>query len=148
MRSADCSAGFSLVEVTIALGVVAVCLVGIFGLLPTGLKTNRASNEQIAAIELAGAVDADLRSTPKTSTQSAVFAIPLATGATVYVKQDGTVGMQAASRWRVEVILNTPAGGSKSATSGRILVSWPAQQDDLTKAEGSEIVFIALDRSS
>ncbi|HEV2841922.1 MAG TPA: hypothetical protein VGW39_11395 [Chthoniobacterales bacterium] len=32
--------GFSLVEVTLALGVASVCLIAIFGLLPVGLRTN------------------------------------------------------------------------------------------------------------
>lgn len=42
-------AGFSLVEVTLALGIVSFCLVAIVGLLPVGLQTAKASREHAAA---------------------------------------------------------------------------------------------------
>ena len=41
--------GFSLVEVTLALGVASVCLIAIFGLLPVGLRTNQDAIQQVAA---------------------------------------------------------------------------------------------------
>lgn len=138
---------FSLVEVTIALGVAALCLLAVFGLLPIGLKTTQSSSAQISASDLAVAIDADLRATSKGAAESALFGISMTTGSTIYLKEDGTVGSQTESRWRVQVMFNAPAGGSKMATSGRILVSWPAQQEDLSKAAGSENFFIALDRN-
>jgi len=58
------SQGFSLVEVTLALGVAAVCLLAIFGLLPIGLNSNQASVEQTTAASLTRSIISDLRSTP------------------------------------------------------------------------------------
>lgn len=54
------SRGFSLVEVSIALGIAAFCLVVIVGLLPAGLKAVKTSREEIAAAhcleQIAGAI--------------------------------------------------------------------------------------------
>ena len=55
---------FSLVEVTIALGVAAICLIGIFGLLPIGLQTDQNATEQSRALGISSVVIADLRATP------------------------------------------------------------------------------------
>lgn len=43
------SVAFSLVEVTMALGIVSFCLVAVVGLLPVGLQTAKNSREQAAA---------------------------------------------------------------------------------------------------
>ena len=58
--------GFSLVEVTLALGVASVCLIAIFGLLPVGLRTNQDAIQQGSAADILGAVMADLRATSVT----------------------------------------------------------------------------------
>ena len=67
-------AGFSLVEVTLAIGIAAFCLMAVFGVMPIGLQTSRNAASQTAATNIMAAVVADLRATPKpnaTSTQSA-----------------------------------------------------------------------------
>jgi type II secretory pathway pseudopilin PulG len=64
-------AAFSLVEVTLALGVMAFCLVALLGLLPVGMNSNRAALEQTAAASVANAVAVDLRQTPLAVTGSA-----------------------------------------------------------------------------
>jgi Tfp pilus assembly protein PilV len=58
---------FSLVEVTLALGVAAISLIAIFGLLVTGTQTNHTAIEQTASSDILTAVAVDLRATPKTS---------------------------------------------------------------------------------
>src|ERR1043165_9212597 len=58
---------FSLVEVTLALGVAAVSLLAIFGLLPIGVKTNQIAIEQTASNDVLSAVTANLRATPLTT---------------------------------------------------------------------------------
>ena len=55
------AAGFSLIEVTLALGVAVFCLVTLFGLLPVGLTSNQDSLEQTMAGNIASAIVADLR---------------------------------------------------------------------------------------
>lgn len=56
---------FSLVEVVIALGIIAFCLVGLIGLLPVGLTTARNTQEEAAAAvafsDLANAIRAARR---------------------------------------------------------------------------------------
>jgi type II secretory pathway pseudopilin PulG len=60
-RSLLGSAAFSLVEVTLALGVAAFCLIAVFGLLPTGLKTQQASIQQTTANEIISQIYSVLR---------------------------------------------------------------------------------------
>src|SRR6266511_307398 len=52
---------FSLVEVTLALGVAAFCLVVLLGLLPTGLKTQQARIQQTTANAIISTIWSDLR---------------------------------------------------------------------------------------
>ena len=66
---------FSLVEVTLALGVAAFCLLAVFGLVPVGVQTNRNATSQTAAANIMAAVVGDLRATPKANTTSAQFGI-------------------------------------------------------------------------
>ena len=62
--------GFSLVEVTLALGIAAFCLLTVFALIPVAALTNRNATSQTAATNIMAAVVADLRATPKTNTTS------------------------------------------------------------------------------
>ena len=57
-------AAFSLVEVTVALGVMAFVMLAIFGLVPIGLSSNATALQQTAAVNLATGIIADLRQTP------------------------------------------------------------------------------------
>src|SRR5437763_5836895 len=89
------SRAFSLVEVTLALGVAAFSLIAIFGLLVTGTQTNHTAVEQSASSDILTAVAADLRATPKTSLTSTQFGISIPasgnTGAisTIYFSSEG-----------------------------------------------------------
>jgi type II secretory pathway pseudopilin PulG len=55
------SAGFSLVEVTLALGVAAICLVTMLGLLPASLKTQQTSIQQTRANQIISQICSILR---------------------------------------------------------------------------------------
>lgn len=122
---------FSLVEVTLALGVAAFCLIVMLGLLPAGINANRAGSEQTVATGLAAAVAADLRAA---SAQGPRFGFEKATGLqTRYLAEDGTVSAVATtagaapSRYRVSV--QCGARNGLEAVPVRILVSWPAAAD-------------------
>jgi type II secretory pathway pseudopilin PulG len=54
-------AAFSLVEVTLALGVAALCLIAVLGLLPTSLKTQQTSMQQTTANQIISTIFSDLR---------------------------------------------------------------------------------------
>lgn len=56
------SAGFSLVEVAIAIAIVAYVIFGIVGLLPTGMKAFRSANQQAGAANILGNLSESIRS--------------------------------------------------------------------------------------
>ena len=145
----DAQRAFSLVEVTLALGVMAIGLVSIFGLLPTGLNSNQAATQQTATINLITAIQSDLRGTPATIDTSSLFALPLSRdSAVLYFTENGTLlPSKVNALYRATVYLKKPSAGVKTATTGRIVISWPAQQDDILKATGSTEAFIALNRN-
>jgi uncharacterized protein (TIGR02598 family) len=136
---------FSLVEVTLALGVMAVCLIAILGLLPTGVNSNQASIEQTAASAILTAISEDVRGTPKTENLSLRFKIRIPEGDTLYFTENGTADTQTKSRYRASILFSPST--NRLATTGRILVTWPAQQNDVSKALGSTEAFVALDRN-
>ena len=59
------TAAFSLVEVTLALGVAAFCMIAVFGLLPVGVQTNQRATSQTSATSIMANVIADLRAKAK-----------------------------------------------------------------------------------
>src|ERR1043166_2732871 len=71
---------FSLVELTLALGVAAFCLLAVFGLVPIGVQTNRNATSQTAAANIMASLIADLRATPRCVETSTQFQITLGTG--------------------------------------------------------------------
>jgi uncharacterized protein (TIGR02598 family) len=168
--------GFSLVEVTLALGLAAFAMVAIFGLLPTGLRSNQTSTEQMAAAGMASGIVADLQaapvSIPPQDTISPRFQISLkapngsgtAQRTTFFLGEDGApagaVNADANStlkpRYRATVYV-TPAAASgdtyqRTATTVRILITWPALADpsaaaDPQKFAGSFEAITMLDRN-
>lgn len=69
---------FSLVEVTLALGLVSFCLVGLMGLLMTGFTGVRSSYEQNAATFLLEQITADVKAGLEVGESSSlIYGIPL-----------------------------------------------------------------------
>ena len=66
-RSIVSTSAFSLVELTLALGIAAFCLIAVFGLMPVGVQTNRNATSQTAATNIIASVIADMRATPATT---------------------------------------------------------------------------------
>jgi len=60
-RALSDASAFSLVEVTLALGVAAFCLIAVLGLLPTSLKTQQVSIQQTTANQIVSTVFSFLR---------------------------------------------------------------------------------------
>ena len=170
---------FSLVEVTLALGVMAFCLVAVMGLLPVGFNSNQAAIEQTAAAGIAAGLVADLRQTPvgTVSTPAQIspryqITIPAITGsstaiATLFLTEDGTVASSTPStaenaaidvtqnpRYRATMVFARSGSvtGDRSATSVRMMVTWPALSDPAggtlpKQFSGSFETMIALDRN-
>jgi uncharacterized protein (TIGR02598 family) len=149
---------FSLVEVTLALGVAAISLLVIFSLLPIGLQTNQRAIEQTASADILSVVAADLRATPVTSPRggaatSTQFAIGIpaagSTGTTTLffnVAGQAATSQQADSRYRVTVTFVSNSGGAKTATFADLKVTWPAGAA-VANAQGSAEMFAAFDRN-
>jgi type II secretory pathway pseudopilin PulG len=151
--------GFSLVELTLALGVAAFCLIAVFGLVPVGVQTNRNASSQTAATSIIQLVVADLHAARGTA--SPMFGIlvptdptsppdppPCSGTQTFYLNTDGAI-VTTDARYRVVVtfVRNPSATATTGATYARLKVSWPALVDPCTATpSGSVEMFEAFDR--
>jgi Tfp pilus assembly protein PilV len=159
------TAGFSLVEIVIALGVAAFCLIALLGMLPAGLKTQRASaNQTKANAVMSQAVNflrSDVRLPPGLASKAQgswqdlhghwlAVAIPdtlfftnegIQTGS---VAQGSCPSAPAGAVFRATLTYLFPPTATTSIA--KITVSWPAAQCDLTKVEGSIDMFAAVNR--
>jgi uncharacterized protein (TIGR02598 family) len=140
------ASAFSLVEVTLALGVGAFCLIAVFGLLPIGVQTNRNATSQTAATNIIAAIVSDLRATPRTSATSSQFAITFGTAKTLYFDGAGqfTTTLGANSRYQVNVTWNS--SGFTGLRYADVKVTWPAPATS-ANASGSSEMFAAFDRN-
>jgi len=132
------SGGFTLVEVTLALGVAGFGLLAIFGLIPVGINLNKTSIEQAAAMNLSAALIADAQTTPTGQTASVRYGIPLPTSASpvqrkqmvIYFSDSGEpVASAAAARYLGVVSLTGPELNRSEPTALHILITWPAQSN-------------------
>jgi uncharacterized protein (TIGR02598 family) len=144
MKASRSDAGFSLVEVVVALAVAAFCLLALLGLLSVGNMNNASSIEQTTAASLAAAVIADLRATPATATKSVRYGIPIpvAGGSTVthtlFFDDMGTLSgsvdananpaQTPSPRYRATLTFAATAAG-KPVVPVRVQITWPALAD-------------------
>jgi uncharacterized protein (TIGR02598 family) len=141
------SAAFSLIEVTLALGVAAFCLIAVLGLMPVGVQTNRNATSQTAATSIIASVVSDLRATPIANSTSSQFRITFGTPATLYFDSAGqfTTSLGANSRYRLDVSFPTSPAGLRYAD---LRLTWPAPVDpSTTTPSGSAEMFAAFDRN-
>jgi uncharacterized protein (TIGR02598 family) len=138
-------AAFSLVEVTLSLGIAAFCLMAVFGLMPVGVQTNRNAISQTAATNIMAAVVADLRATPSASNTSVQFGITFGTPRTLYFDGAGQGGtsLGANSRYQVNITFPSSPTGLRYAD---VKVTWPAAATS-ANASGSVEMFAAFDRN-
>ena len=152
--------GFSLVELTLALGIAAFCLVTVFALIPVAALANRNATSQTAASSIIRAVVADLRATPKAAGTwtgtSSEFCIPLGTPMTLFFDSAGRCATDLAGTtspcgvlWvppvqpRYQVNITFPSTGNLSYAD--LKVTWPAAAT-VANASGSVEIFAAFDR--
>ncbi|MBN8709116.1 MAG: hypothetical protein J0I10_07030 [Verrucomicrobia bacterium] len=149
--------GFSLVEVTLAIGIAGFCLIALFGMLPVGLKSNQAAVQQMLANGILTSVVSDLKTTPVTeprgaATSSPRFQIPLpaqnSAGASnpLYFTEDGRLTTdQSQSMFRLTVTF-LPNAGSRSASLANVKITWPSVASTANASGGVES-FVAMDRN-
>lgn len=164
-RSSRPTTAFSLVEITLALGVAGFCLLAVFGLMPVALNTQQVSVNQTKANAIISAVvddlRADVRLPPGQQSKSKEGTAGLglhghwaavATPDTIFFTNDGNqtpphtvnVSPPADAVFRVTVTYLFPPTATTSIA--KITISWPAAQSDLTKVAGSIDMFAAVNR--
>lgn len=151
---------FSLIEVTLALGIAGFCLIAILGLLPVGLSSNQTATEQTASVNIISGIAADLRATLPTSPPGGAatsaqysLAIPASpngpSAQTLFFAEDGTfaAAINSSSRYRVTVNF-APNTAARSATLVTLKATWPAVVDPASGTPaGSATMFVGLDRN-
>jgi uncharacterized protein (TIGR02598 family) len=162
-RSLPVTSAFSLVEVTLALGVAAFCLIAVLGLLATSLKTQQASTQQTTANDvmslILGDLRADIRLPPGQQSHEGDYGFglhghwaQLYAPDTLYftnqAKITGSINQSpppADAAFRAKITYLFPPNASTSVA--KIIVSWPAQVDPATGVPaGSVETFIAVNR--
>lgn len=155
------AAAFSLVEVTFSLGVAAICLIVLVGLLPAGLKTQQAGAQQTIANQIMNVLLADLRADvrlpPGQASKEGASGFGLHghwaqmyAPDTLYFNQQGqwlqlNGSAPAGATFRAKVTYLFPPNSSTSVAN--VVVSWPAQVDPATTTPaGSVQTFIAVNR--
>jgi uncharacterized protein (TIGR02598 family) len=145
-RSLVSAAAFSLVELTLAIGIAAFCLIAVFGLMPVGVQTNRNATSQTAATSILSDVIADLRATPKPPAinTSIQYGITFGADRTLYFDGAGqfTTSPGANSRYRVNVTWY----GTSGLRYADLKLTWPAAATP-ANASGSVGMFAAFDRN-
>jgi len=143
------TAAFSLVEVTLALGVAAICLLVLLGLLPTGLKTQQSGIQQTTANQIISQISSFLRSDVRLPSGQTSKACPdppdpndpcdwsnlnghwrdVATPDTMYFTNEGKpiTSAPANAVFRAKITYMSPPTQTTSLAS--IRVTWPAAPD-------------------
>ena len=154
------TAAFSLVEVTLALGVAAFCMIAVFGLLPVGVQTNQRATSQTSATSIMANVIADLRATPNPPSlnTSVQYQIRFGNSKTLYFDSSGRCSTDLAGTIKPDSFswsppiqtryqLNVTFPWTSGLTYGADLkVTWPAAAT-VTNARGSTEMFAAFDRN-
>jgi type II secretory pathway component PulJ len=163
-RSLRSTAAFSLIEVVLALGVAAFCLLAVLGMIPAGLKIQRTSASQTKANGIMSQavqfLRADVRLPPGQTKKAEgdwanlnghwqSVAVPDTLFFTNDGKQNGygqgsSPAAPAGAVFRATITYLFPPTATTSIA--KITVSWPAAQSDLTKVEGSIDMFAAVNR--
>jgi len=154
---------FSLVELTLAMGIGAFCLIAGFGLMPIAVQTNRNATSQTRATNIVAALTADLQATPKTpgtwTGTSSQFCIALGTSTTLYFDSQGRcsndlagttgacgVTWSPALQTRYRANITFPSTGN--LTYAQLKVTWPSPVDPATTTpSGSVEMFAAFVRN-
>jgi len=165
-RALRATAAFSLVEVVLALGVAAFCLIAVMGMLPAGLKVQQAGIQQTTANEIMAAILNDLRADvvlpPGQASKElasgfglhghwALVAVPDTLFFTNEGNQTGSVAQGTfplappGAVYRAKITYLFPPTATTSVAN--VIISWPAQVDPTTGTPaGSVGTYIAVNR--
>jgi type II secretory pathway pseudopilin PulG len=165
-RSSDRVPAFSLVEVTVAIGLLVFALVSILTLLSVGISNNRRATEDLRASSFLTAIEAELVNSRAGAT-SALFGFPLpfltnAAGRTlintniqagvpysVPLSLSGnTLASADAAPYQAWVIYTRVPPDAFAPVEARVIVNWPAvtsgQVADIARSSGSLETYLSL----
>ena len=142
VRHHTSKAGFSLIEVVIALGIFAFCIVAIVGLLPVGMNSVRSVSNENNAIHIASSIEgiwqvAPLGSSPITIPNIITnLAISSSANSTYFFDEFGD---PLANSTGAALKMNYKTAGSGNSTTVNMTFSWPpsAAESYQTKREFS-----------
>ena len=177
MKKLPAVAAFSLVELTLALGIAALCLITVFALMPVAVLANRNATSQTAATNILALAVADLRAAKTASPMLGITPIPTdptsppqfvppdfvpcsgghtsSTSQILYFDSQGqclSCLQQSISnalyRLIVTFVKNTTATATSGATYVNVKVTWPAAIDPCAVTPGGSVqTFAALSRN-
>lgn len=115
---------FSLVEVTIAFGIVAFAVVVVIGLLPVGLSASQEGSAEEAATEILSAAAADIGNAAPSGRNSPLYGIPLNAPADVFFSPGPILSISTSnSDFRLSISPRTSANPALRIL--HLTVSWP-----------------------
>ena len=115
-------AAFSLVEVTMAMGLMAFCLVAMLGMLPVGLKQERDSNDQLTAMQVLTAVENDFQTVLNGATGRYHINTSSASGGSFYVDSAMDYTTQSAGA-AYNVVYSFPGAGGNQPDRMHVFVA-------------------------
>jgi uncharacterized protein (TIGR02598 family) len=140
MKSRMLIAGFSLVEVVLAIGIVSFALVAVVGLLPAGMKSIKNAKEQAAAVNVLNAIANALRCAEKNGNsfsntfagQNIVFTTNGGSSTVEWDRLDlnGQSTNSISARLKARLVITNPVNAT-SAGQALISIAWPAQAPNL-----------------
>jgi len=150
------TAAFSMIELTLALGVAAFCMIVILGMLAVTLKTQQGGIQQTTSNEVVsqilGTLRAAVRHPGNPSNQLNLQHFPKGgpwdpTPDTVFFTNEGNQqGSTISSSSVYRATINYIFPPTDTTSLADVVISWPAAQTDLTKVAGSVETFIAINR--
>jgi len=146
-RSRSPSKGFSLVEVSIAIGIAAFGIISLLGLMGVFLSSGRESHEDTILSDIAKGVFADLRSRPfdppaQTNPPAFDHSLKSLSGSvtTIYFTAEGvSVGTAASAYYSCNLTLkevpefNTVSTSAINLYEAKVEFAWPAPQNAFRK---------------
>ena len=134
--------GFSLIEITVAFGIVVFVVLSLSALLPMGLESNKTSAEETRAAGILTAAEADLRNSINTDGKSSLFgleapytlsggnaAFNTPTTDTVYATgltdSEAPVAVSRGVRYQLSVVYTKVPSGTQEPMQARLIVNWP-----------------------
>ena len=140
--------GFSLVEVVLALGVAAFCILTIVALLPAGMHSTHDSIAESEALNVLSGIIADRKASPLTS-KSTIYQLPkldstLTSSTTMtfgILENNQPTPTMGGARYRVDCTFTPPLPGTANPYTGYFKVSWPAASPTVTGSVELVVTF-------